>query len=411
MTNATRLVAILICSSSIPLIHGQAKPSFPLPEFYGTYAVSDGTTVGLDSDANYPNKAVVKLGVRNNAQSVCRNGTQVAQSPRDAELPVFSPNVRFIVFLQASGPASPMAVAQDMQLSAIGFVRNIEIGNCPNAGMSKQGVENGWDQTIKQVQLRVGPIPGQQEMVVSVPSSPLTPGVYSLSFDPISGAFKRTFLFAVQPITEAANSQCVDLSLQYNAFMFNNGGEIGLNTVPCGSKANTSSGEPIGASTSSAQPSLEGKKQATGTSGLAALAEGRYEEAKKNLSDSVDSGQEVALSIVEHKAMSNTGGVLTIKREQIGFAANSKDVFRIPISTISVPRIGLAALADPNAFYFDLLVDGKKHRFEYQPEGTQCQFENGNNLVCDGSGLDQQRVIAEWVRDMVLRYAGDRAPK
>lgn len=237
MTSATRLVAILICSSNISLLHGQAKPSFPLPEFYGTYAVSDGTTIGLDSDANYPNKAAVKLGVRNNAQSVCRNGSPVTQSPRDVELPVFSPNARFIVFLQASGPASPMAVAQDMQLSALGFVRNIEIGNCPNAGMSKQGVENGWDQTIKQLQLRVGPIPGQQEMVVSVPSSPLPPGIYSLSFDPISGAFKRTFLFVVQPITEAANIQCVDLSLQYNAFMFNNGGEMSLNTVPCGSRA------------------------------------------------------------------------------------------------------------------------------------------------------------------------------
>jgi len=240
--NLVRSLSILISVSIAPSLHGQAKSSFSLPKFYGTYAVSNGKTIGLDSDTNYPNKAVVKLGVRNNAQSVCRNGAPVAQSPRDVELPVFSPDVNFVVFLQASGPVSPMTVAQDMQLSTVGYVRNVEIGNCPNAGMAKRGTENGWDQIIQQVQLRVGPVPGQQEMVVSVPSSPLAPGIYSLSFDPVSGGFKRTFLFAVQPVAEAANSRCVDLSLQYNVFMFNNGGEMDVNAVPCGSRAGVSNG-------------------------------------------------------------------------------------------------------------------------------------------------------------------------
>lgn len=245
--NLVRSLSILIVVSIVPSLHGQAKSSFSLPEFYGTYAVSNGKTIGLDSGTNYPNKAVVKLGVRNNAQSVCRNGAPVAQSSRDVELPVFSPDVKFVVFLQASGAMSPMAVAQDMQLSTVGYVRNVEIGNCPNAGMAKQGTENGWDQIIQQVQLRVGPVPSQQEMVVSVPSSPLAPGIYSLSFDPLSGDFKQTFLFAVQPVAEAANSRCVDVSLQYNAFMFNNGGEIDVNAVPCVSRAAVPSGGPSGA--------------------------------------------------------------------------------------------------------------------------------------------------------------------
>ena len=248
MLRIPRFLSIGILASICPFLCGQSKADFQLPEFYGTYAISEGKTIGLDSEPNYPRTTSVRLGTRNNGFGACQKGGPPSLSPRDVEIPVFSSDVKFVVFLQVSGTITPMLVAQDMDLSTIGFVRNVEFKDCPDAGKVRRGVENGWDQIIQRLQLRVKPVPGQQEMVISVPASQLAPGIYSLNFDPISGGgfAKRNLLFAVQSIEEAAKSQCVDLSIQYNAFMFQNGGELGASTTSCSNNGSVSGSEQSG---------------------------------------------------------------------------------------------------------------------------------------------------------------------
>jgi hypothetical protein len=139
--------------------------------------------------------------------------------------------------------------------------------------------------------------------------------------------------------------------------------------------------------------------------GYVDLTQGRFDDAKQNFSKSTDLGFPVVLPSVEHKAFFNTSGMLSIGREEVKFMSRGKEIFRAPVSQVTVKGIGAAAIAGPNSFYVDLSVGGKKHRLEYQAGGVVCSFDNGDNLVCDGNGFDQQRAVAEWVSDAVARYS------
>ncbi len=139
--------------------------------------------------------------------------------------------------------------------------------------------------------------------------------------------------------------------------------------------------------------------------GYVELIQGRYEDAKQSFFKSADLGFSVTLPSVEHKAFTNTSGMLSISRDEVQFMSRGKELFRAPVSQVSVKGIGAAAIAGPNSFYVDLSVGGKKHRFEYEAEGVQCSFDNGDNLICDGNGIDQQRAVAEWVRDAISKYS------
>ena len=218
-------------------VHSQSKPDFPLPEFYGTYAVSGGKIIGLDANTGSPDKAPIKVGLRNNAVAVCRNGAVVTQEGPSLPVPVFTSDVQFLVFLEQSGQVSPMMVAKEMELMPVPFIRNVQFNGCPNGEQVRSGIENGWGETTQRLELRIKPVPGQQQMVLTVPSARLAPGVYTLSFDPIANGtmFKKTYIFAVQPISQAASSQCFDLSIPYNPSLFQNNGEMPSTLTPCGS--------------------------------------------------------------------------------------------------------------------------------------------------------------------------------
>ncbi len=136
------------------------------------------------------------------------------------------------------------------------------------------------------------------------------------------------------------------------------------------------------------------------------LIEGKFDDAKQSFYKSTDLGFSVTLPSVEHKAFTNTSGMLSIGHDEVKFTSSSgKEIFRVPVSQVSVKSIGAAAIAGPNSFYFDLFVAGKKHRFELHAMGVMCSFDNGDNLICDGNGIDQQRAVAEWVRDVISKYS------
>jgi hypothetical protein len=135
------------------------------------------------------------------------------------------------------------------------------------------------------------------------------------------------------------------------------------------------------------------------------LQQGRFEEAKQSFTKSADLGFPVALHCVEHKLLSNKGGTISIGSHELKFMSNGKEIYHVPVSQVVIARIGLAAFAGPNAYYFDLSFEGKKHRFEFLPSNAQCSFFNGDNLICSGNGLDQQHAVAEWVQDAIGKYA------
>lgn len=139
--------------------------------------------------------------------------------------------------------------------------------------------------------------------------------------------------------------------------------------------------------------------------GYIQLEQGRFADAKRSFTKSADLGFPVALRCIEHKMLWNTGGTISIGPREVKFMSNGKEIYRVPVSQVAISRIGLAAFAGPNAYYFELSFEGKKHRFEFQPGNTQCSYFNGDNLICSGNGLGQQQAVAEWVQDALQKYA------
>jgi photosystem II stability/assembly factor-like uncharacterized protein len=157
---------------------------------------------------------------------------------------------------------------------------------------------------------------------------------------------------------------------------------------------------PSRSSSNSGQPGMAQSSGGGIGTALAELGQGRFNEATAELNAALQNGQTVNLSFVEHKALTNSDGVLAVSQDQIVFNSGGKESLRAPIAQLGV-RSGAAAMADPDGYYVDLIFEGKRHRFEYHPAGVNCSFFNGNNLICEGNGFGQQQAVALWIVNLV----------
>jgi hypothetical protein len=438
---------------------GQNPGAMPFPEFYGVYAVSGGHLTKLDSNQLKALKTVsIKLGHRNSNGDFTQ-GAPVATN-ETISVPVFLPDVKFLVYLESGGLTNPLAVAGQFEIQQLVFVRNVFMDSGPPSNVRRSGPENGWEDATSSDMVNVAtrghaadleflfkPVPGKQDMVLSGFSEPLDPGLYRLYLTKpdIIQHGPPPILFAVEPAETAAASTCVDLSISTMLTLSNVRYKSCTDTAdfsaatssateaapqpPLGSGVPSDCGQEYAACMRKADEAEQTSNwnqaladyltasQAAPRAGepwrmmaFIKLTQGSFDEAKQSLSKTLDLGFQVGLpAIYKKNFLSNQSGFLIIGREEVKFMAGSSEVFRVPISQVSVVDTGAAADVDPNAFYFDLPFGGKKHRFEYQPHGVPCSFGNGNNLLCDGNGIDQQRAVAEWVRDAVAKYSA-RAP-
>jgi photosystem II stability/assembly factor-like uncharacterized protein len=169
-----------------------------------------------------------------------------------------------------------------------------------------------------------------------------------------------------------------------------------------GERQSTPAG-PSAPSRSSSNSGQPGRAQSSGggiRTALDELGQGQFNEATAELNTALQNGQTVNLSFVEHKALTNSDGVLAVSQDQIVFSSGGKESLRAPFAQLGV-RSGAAAMADPNGYYVDLIFEGKRHRFEYHPAGINCSFFNGNNLICEGNGFGQQKAVALWIQNLV----------
>jgi len=135
------------------------------------------------------------------------------------------------------------------------------------------------------------------------------------------------------------------------------------------------------------------------------LSSSNFDQAEDSLNHAIETGLPVALPSIIKKALFNQHGTLYISKEGVWFVDGNKEVFRAPVAQVTAGKFGNAVIAGPAAYYFELSVAGKKYRFEYQPKNVDCSFYNGDNLICEGNGFAQQRVVAEWVQETVSRYS------
>ncbi len=203
------LLVVLLSVSARERLQG-AEP--PLPEFYGVYIFADGKLYNPDPKE----KAFSTL----TSVPVSRTEAQLKVHGATVNVPVLPASMNLLVFSKGD----PVQVAAKLPLHQLSFVRRLTIQNGPHPPIVYQprswvaATDPGYvgvGETA--IEMRFKPVKGQNEMVLAVPSTPLSPGVYSISGE---------FLFAVMPLDEAVAARCQEAAL--------GGGVIGWRLSPCG---------------------------------------------------------------------------------------------------------------------------------------------------------------------------------
>jgi hypothetical protein len=232
------LMLICLSAGTSLALSGQAVP---LPEYFGVYALVDGTLIQLDSQhVSAPSYVTVLMGHRSGVGNILQG--QAVASSTQARIPRFSPNLKIIVYSQKSGLESPLDTARSLHLESLAFVRNVNVDTGWPNNVRRSGVENGWEagdapellgiasgDHAKQLEFRIRSAPGHQDMVIAELVEPLSPGVYSLRLgerNPWSNS--SGFLFAVDPVGEGITRHCVDASVKYSMNLSKN------SYTPCG---------------------------------------------------------------------------------------------------------------------------------------------------------------------------------
>jgi hypothetical protein len=429
----------------------QTKPQFPLPEFYGSYAIAGGKTVSLDSPNDNLPKVEVPFGFRSTAASVCRSGAAIVSLTKRIPILELPRDVQFLVFLQPSGTLSPMLVARDMILDSAGFARNVQIKDCSqahNAHDVKSAAMNAWGSvSLGQVEMRFKPVPGQPEMVIAVPANPLEPGIYSLG----RGTLETPVVFAVAPLAQAEKSKCVDAIVQYNVAAYSTGGEQGTTPIPCSGNPDTASDSTIG-SGSPVPPSntdsggVPPATQACSTytacfnAALTAYQLGHWSTATAEFEAAAAkdpqkgdpwvwlgrilfrNGQPVQLQDLSSKwdkalslgsKISIAGcheinfrtcqrGDFALSTKFIAFFANGSDeVFNSPPQEVEPGHVFNNSAGQHIAY--NLKIAGKRHGIDFFPFDVNCTL---NMMIqCPEEGITQQLLIATYVSQVVPKLA------
>src|SRR5579864_2970555 len=107
---------LFVCLSTVLLRQITTCQSLPIPEYFGVYAVVDGKLLKLDANEVRSDKNVsVRIGHRNGVGNVV-NRQPAALPSTNIQVPIFSPNLKIIIFAESSGTQSPLATAKSLHL-------------------------------------------------------------------------------------------------------------------------------------------------------------------------------------------------------------------------------------------------------------------------------------------------------
>jgi hypothetical protein len=443
----------VLCYGVVPHA-ARCQSKLPVPEFYGIYAVTDGHLIKLGgkeirTDKNVP----VPIGQRQSVANIL-NGASVASSQTVA-LPVFSPDVKIIVYSETGGMMTPLQVAEPLRIEPLVFVRKVSVDTGFPNNVRRSGAENGWEYGTapellglatgdhpEALELLKKPFPGQKDMVIAGFAGMLAAGVYRFTLEPggdIPGMGGGNFFtFAVEPMPEAASAKCVDASVTY-AMMVSN-----VKYRPCGSRvpSEASSGAPgeaptPGSGAPKARPVAECSDYANCMSqGSAAYgasawdsATGFFEIAAKKRPESAETwdwlaklalrsgqpghafmywdnllkvGGAVAISACHERGIKRCEpGTISVSAKEVSFTtADGQKVLGVPPSQVT-PKV----LEDLDIAHvsFNLQVQKKNNRYAFVPAGIACEM--AISVFCPPDGTAQQRSVSAYVSRTISRLA------
>ncbi len=388
------IIGIAVCVLfDTSLASSQTKPDIQLPEFYGTYAIAGGKTASLDSPQDFSKTEPIPVGRRENPDNVCRFGASVFAATDATSVPKLTGDVQFLVFFEPAGTLTPMLLAQDMKLKSVAFVRDVLFDCHPDeAGRRdiRRGKENGWDFETNVLEMRIKPVPGQQQMVIAVPTSHLDAGIYRLS----GGALKATFTFSVAPVDEAAKTRCIDLTVAYNIFV---PGYIQSETpTPCSESVDG------GSSVVATRP---GAPQPDVNSGESKVSAGGLTELVTSWNKALGQGQSVSIPMCRSGsgfANKCETGTLSLGPQEVSFVkTNGQKVFT------AIPSL-IKYRSDPNmggGGVFSLAASGQHARLLYLVQGFDCPDLQEGFPVCPAAGMEQQNIVSDWIKQALVRLA------
>ena len=434
---------LLILARGVPL-SAQDSGNPPVPEYYGTYAFASGKvfdiSTGLPNGANVVQAQFGRIAGENSTfgtgAGLCQ-GESVAQVSTNS-VPEMPSDVQFLVYAQPSGPVSPMMFGQGLKLSAITYIRNVQVSGCSfSGGAAKEGTENAWDLGFVNgsIELRLKPVPNRQDMVLAVPTAALKPGVYLLQGE-FKEALSRPFVFFVSPLSDGEASNCMDLSIFTLATL----GGIGRQEFkPCGTPLSNSSERETIAPTAPAC----GDYQTCMRSGLAAFQSfqldqalsqfqqasvfdstkgeawgdiggtyfelGRYDDATQMWDKALRLGATLAMPVCRQSVWSGCDpGRIQISANEVSlFDSKGQKVFAAPKA--QVVSQGAVLFFNNVSAYLPLRVFGKSYKLFLLPIGVTCMI--GQDVECPEPGFTQQKVFANYAhKAMTDSSTGEPTP-
>lgn len=389
----------------------QGAEKYPIPEYFGIYAVTDGGLVKLDAQqVKFTRTVAARIGQRSGVGNIL-NGEPVARSSVQ-QVPELSSDLKIIVYQQSSGMASSLAIAQSLRLEALVFVRTVFVDTGWPQNVRRSGPENGWEagdapellgiasgDRARALEFLVKPVPGQQDMVLAGLAERLKPGLYRLGVREQLPFVSSGNIFAVSPVAEGEAAACVDAHVTYAMAMST------TKYTPCGSArpaADATGGVPR-STPSPGTPVAPSSDPAT--AGFQFLAAGQLTEATAAWDRALKAGSSLRFSACREKAFGCGKGMLQVNTTLISFS-DSKG--RLVFS--AAPRDFELAAVDPSYAFTTKAASArvratkKNYSLFYLPTGVPCD-ESSVVPVCDERGYAQQMAVAGYVVSVIRRAA------
>lgn len=463
----------------------QTAEKIPLPEYYGIYAVGGGKLLAGPRIVN-ANTGRVKIAREWNPSSNSLPGSpgQWKESVAPllnvdfAEIATVPPNVSFLVFLQPSGISSSMKVASHLQVLPLRYLRSVHIEGTSYSETHPRGLEinniipiNAWHSAGvlnipadvgKQLVMKpmenflVKPVPNQPEMVMAVPPSKLSPGVYEVKLGGYEFGNQRVFLIAVGPLADAETLECVDFYFSLGPWRDEVRPCMGPSSANRSEAPRISEKSPI-AEPGGRQPSTAGTTQPAGArppisgpmssvacidyeqcmrEGLRAIGasqwrqslgyfekassldatkpapwdamgtvymvSGRYQEFERMEDKALELGGPIAFGVCRERPLWCDKGVFSLGPNEVFFAdSRGKKIFTVPLKGVDVQ--GVSRNSAMPSIYFRLRAGSTNYNFDFIPLGVECQPTPV--IQCPDPGLSQQLAVGNYITRTIPKLA------
>src|SRR2546427_7255839 len=130
------------------------------------------------------------------------------------------------------------------------------------------------------------------------------------------------------------------------------------------------------------------------------LQMGRYDDSSAMWDKALQNGAILAINVCHAKMACGDTGNFLLSMKEVSFI-NKKGEKEFAAAPSAIASVEAAAHGFGSTYYWQLQFLGKNYRFYYGPKGIQCR----SNFICPEPGLTQQKVVAIYVHNTLVRMA------